>query len=84
MIGWWLSHRFPERCLLRPGHEKARSRIRHYGPPLLLLSWVPIIGDPLCLAAGWMGTRLSASVFYIGLGNGLRYALLLSGISLLL
>ena len=84
VIGWWLSQRFPGRWLLRAEHEKAFHRIRHYGPPLLLFSWMPIIGDPLCLAAGWMGIRLSTSVFYIGLGKGLRYALLLSGIFLLL
>ncbi len=83
LIGWWLSQRFPGRGLLRPEHQTALKRIRHYGPPLLLFSWLPIIGDPLCLAAGWMGIRLPTSVFYIALGKGLRYAILLSGVSLL-
>ena len=27
---------------------------RRYGAPVLLLSWVPILGDPLCVAAGWL------------------------------
>src|SRR4029077_729092 len=35
-------------------HEiKGLASMRRYGTPLLLLSWVPIIGDPLCVAAGW-------------------------------
>ena len=83
-IGWWLARRFPGRGLLRPEHEQAVFRVRRYGPPLLLLSWLPVVGDPLCLAAGWMSISLPASIVYIGIGKGLRYALLLSGFSLLL
>jgi len=31
---------------------RAGSWFRHYGPWSLLLSWLPVIGDPLTLAAG--------------------------------
>ena len=28
--------------------------VRQHGTPILLLSWTPLIGDALCVAAGWM------------------------------
>jgi len=78
ILGWWLDRRFPGSALHRPEHRKALTRIQHYGSPLLLLSWLPLIGDPLCVAAGWTGIRLLPVAFYIGIGKGLRYALLLT------
>ena len=27
--------------------------MKQYGAPALILSWVPLLGDPLCVAAGW-------------------------------
>ncbi|MEW7991645.1 MAG: hypothetical protein AB2820_15415 [Candidatus Thiodiazotropha sp.] len=44
--------------------------------PVLLLSWLPLIGDPLCLAAGWSGIRLLPATLYIGLGKAMRYGVL--------
>ncbi|MCP3869702.1 MAG: DedA family protein [Gammaproteobacteria bacterium] len=76
-LGWWLSLRRPQRTWENPRQEKALQQIRRYGGPALLFSWVPLVGDPLCLAAGWTGIRFFPALFYIGLGKGLRYALLL-------
>jgi membrane protein YqaA with SNARE-associated domain len=76
-IGLWIRRRYPHKALERPPHRKALRRIRQYGHPLLLLSWLPVIGDPLCFAAGWAGIRPLSALLYIGLGKGLRYALLL-------
>ena len=42
-----------------------------------LFSWVPVAGDPLCLAAGWIGIPWIPALVYIGLGKALRYGLLL-------
>jgi len=81
LIGWWLRRRFPERKLAHHRQRKALHAVGHYGSPLLLLSWLPVIGDPMCLAAGWAGVRLVPASLFIGLGKGLRYALLLSAVS---
>lgn len=77
VLGWWINRRFPEKGLHKPEHQKALSRIQKYGSPLLLLSWVPVIGDPLCVAAGWTGIRLLPALLFIAVGKGLRYAVLL-------
>ena len=52
---------------------KGLDTVRRWGSPALLLSWVPLLGDPLCVAAGWL--RLSAwwSVLFITLGKFARY-----------
>ncbi len=81
LIGWWLARRFPSRALKHEQQRQALARIGRYGSPALLLSWLPVIGDPLCLAAGWSGTRFLPACLYIGAGKGLRYAAILGAFS---
>lgn len=80
LIGWWLSRRFPNRRLDDRQQRRALQAVRRYGSPLLLLSWLPVIGDPLCLAAGWAGVRAVPAAGFITLGKGLRYAVLLTAV----
>ena len=47
--------------------------MRKYGTPALLLSWVPILGDPLCVAAGWLRLDPWLSTLFIALGKFARY-----------
>ncbi len=79
-IGWWLNRRFPDRGLHKPEHRRALARIQRHGSPLLLLSWLPLVGDPLCVAAGWAGIRLLPTLLFIGIGKGARYALLMAAV----
>lgn len=48
--------------------------MRKYGAAALLLSWVPLLGDPLCVAAGWLRLNPWLSMLYIALGKFARYA----------
>ena len=77
IIGRGVRRFLPGRSLEKPAHRKAMERIGRYGSPLLLLSWLPVIGDPLCLAAGWMRIGFYRALLFIALGKGLRYAALL-------
>jgi membrane protein YqaA with SNARE-associated domain len=77
IIGWGIRRFLPGGSLTKPAHQKALERIERYGSPLLLLSWLPVIGDPLCLAAGWMRIGIYRALLFIALGKGLRYAVLL-------
>src|SRR5215813_7643928 len=47
--------------------------VQKYGSPALLLSWVPFIGDPLCVAAGWLRLNVWACLAFIALGKFARY-----------
>jgi membrane protein YqaA with SNARE-associated domain len=53
------------------------ERVRRWGIPCLLLSWMPVIGDPLCLAAGYLGLAFWPSALMIATGKFLRYLALL-------
>ncbi len=76
-IGRWLRYRFPDAGLHKPRRQQALAWLERHGSPLLLLSWVPVIGDPLCVAAGWARMPILQSALFIALGKGTRYALLL-------
>lgn len=53
--------------------EKATSWLKRYGAATLLLSWMPVIGDLLCLLAGWMRISWGPVLFFLCLGKALRY-----------
>ncbi len=55
-------------------------RLRRFGPPVLVLSVVPLIGDALVLAAGWLKMPFWQSLFWIVLGKAVRYLLLILGL----
>ncbi|MGI9318630.1 MAG: YqaA family protein [bacterium] len=56
---------------------KSVERVRTWGTPALLLSWLPVIGDPICLAAGYLRLRFWPSVLMIALGKIGRYIVLI-------
>jgi len=55
--------------------EKARCSYRRYGRWSLLLSWMPIIGDPLTLIAGMLREPLWSFLLLVTLAKGARYCL---------
>ena len=55
---------------------RALEWVRRWGAPVLLLSWVPIIGDALCVAAGWLRLNVWLSVLFMALGKFARYYLI--------
>ena len=57
--------------------NNALGRVRRYGSPALLFSWLPVVGDPLCLAAGFLGLRFWPSALMIAAGKAARYLVLL-------
>ncbi|GJK92130.1 YqaA family protein [Klebsiella grimontii] len=67
-----LGRLFPLRKTSR-WQEKASSWLRRYGAAALLLSWAPVIGDLLCLLAGWMRISWGPVLFFLCLGKAIRY-----------
>ncbi len=63
---------FPQRKTSR-WQEKATDWLKRYGAAALLLSWMPVIGDLLCLLAGWMRLSWGPVVIFLCLGKALRY-----------
>ena len=80
MISWGMGRiialRYPADKLAGPSRQRAMNALNRWGSPVLLLSWVPVIGDPLCLVAGWLKISAIISLIFILVGKLSRYALL--------
>lgn len=61
------------RLLPQKGAMKGLATVQKYGAPALLLSWVPIVGDPLCIAAGWLRLHAGYAVLFMAVGKLARY-----------
>lgn len=64
-----------EKAVLKKAGGSARGLewVRRHGAPILLLSWAPLIGDLLCVAAGWLRTHWVWTLFFIAAGKFVRY-----------
>ncbi len=76
-VTWWMGY----------GAERAYVRVKHHEPPdpralrwlerfgakACLLSWLPIVGDPLCAVAGWLRLPFWPCVLYMAIGKFARY-----------
>jgi len=83
VVTWWMG------TLLRKGLKNTRvarwftltpraiARVSKFGPAALLLSWMPIIGDPICVAAGYLSLRFWPCFIAILIGKAARYLVLL-------
>lgn len=49
------------------------EKVRRYGTPALLFAWLPLIGDALCLAAGWLRLNWWQAALFMAIGKFARY-----------
>ena len=56
--------------------QRAESWFNRYGSWSLLLSWLPVVGDPLCLVSGTLKTPVIRFSLLVAIGKGLRYLIL--------
>jgi len=77
LLGYLVARRLPLDARLSEKRQHALARLRHWGSPVLLLSWLPVVGDPLCFAAGYLRLPLLASLLFIALGKVARYSVIL-------
>ncbi len=55
---------------------RAEAWFARFGPAVLLLSWVPVIGDPLTVFAGVLRMRFAIFLLVVTLAKGGRYLFL--------
>lgn len=75
---WWLGYltakKYPAGTVLTAGRQQAVERVKKWGGWALLFSWLPVIGDGLCFAGGWLKLPLLMSILAITAGKAARYA----------
>jgi membrane protein YqaA with SNARE-associated domain len=76
-IGWWMGYgaeRAFERVKHRkPSEMKALAWLERFGPRACVLAFLPVVGDPLCVAAGWLRLPFWPCSAWMALGKFIRY-----------
>ena len=52
---------------------KALAWLHRYGAPATFFAWLPIVGDALCAAAGWLRVNWLAALAFMAAGRLARY-----------
>ncbi|MCC8996399.1 MAG: DedA family protein [Nitrosomonas sp.] len=80
LIGYFLPN---EQAILKKSKNNLRGLqwVRQHGSAILLLSWVPLIGDALCVAAGWLRIHWLSAAIYMAIGKFARYWIIATAIS---
>jgi membrane protein YqaA with SNARE-associated domain len=63
-----------------PEDNRALAIVRRFGVWALLLSWVPMLGDALCIASGWLRQRVLLAACAIAVGKFVRYLVVAEGV----
>ena len=82
-LTWWMglgAHEVVDKYRHSPTHIKALEWLEKLGPRACLLSWLPVVGDPLCAVAGWLQMPLWPCTLYMAVGKFLRYLLMTSAL----
>jgi len=78
-ITWWMglgTHRAIDRLRGKPSEVRVLAWLKRFGPRACLLSWLPVVGDPLCAVAGWLRLPFWPCVAYMAVGKFARYLLM--------
>lgn len=67
------SHRIVDKYRHSRTHLKALDWLERIGPKACLLSWMPVVGDPLCAVAGWLKLPFWPCLLYMCIGKLARY-----------
>ena len=62
-----------EKIAHKPGELRALKWLERFGARACLLSWLPVVGDPLCAVAGWLRLPFWPCLFYMAIGKFARY-----------
>jgi membrane protein YqaA with SNARE-associated domain len=55
---------------------RALAWLHRYGAPATLFAWLPIAGDALCAAAGWLRVNWLAALLFMAAGRLARYLII--------
>jgi len=74
ILGLLAAKKFPVATLLPEKKQKALDIVRKRGVWALFFSWLPLVGDALCFAGGWLRLPLLPACLIILSGKFARYA----------
>jgi membrane protein YqaA with SNARE-associated domain len=72
MTSYLVGRLIPERTQSRLDPRAVQS-VRRHGAPVTMLAWLPIVGDALCVAAGWLRMNWLLILLFMAAGRLARY-----------
>lgn len=72
-LGLLAAKKYPVATLLPADKQKALAVVKLRGQWILFFSWLPVVGDVLCFAGGWLKLPLISAFLIILLGKFCRY-----------
>jgi membrane protein YqaA with SNARE-associated domain len=72
-LGMLAAKKFPLEGVLPDKKKKSLDIVKRWGVWALFFSWLPIVGDGLCFAGGWLKLPFVFSCFAIFIGKAIRY-----------
>jgi membrane protein YqaA with SNARE-associated domain len=75
-ISYWMGYGVEvavERVRHKPVEHRVLGWLQRFGAKACLLSWLPIVGDPLCAVAGWLKLPFWPCLVYMAIGKFARY-----------
>ena len=82
-VDWWMgwgAHKVADKYRPNSFHSRALKWLEKLGPKACLLSWLPLVGDPLCAVAGWLRLPFWPCLLYMAIGKFLRYFVMTAGL----
>jgi membrane protein YqaA with SNARE-associated domain len=76
VVTWWMglgTHQVVDRHRHARTHLRALAWLERIGPSACFLSFLPVIGDPLCAVAGWLRLPLAPCTAWMVAGKFARY-----------
>jgi membrane protein YqaA with SNARE-associated domain len=77
VTSWWIGYgaerAFEGATHRQPPNPRALAWLQRFGARACVLSWLPVVGDPLCAVAGWLRLPFWPCVGWMALGKFLRF-----------
>lgn len=75
-VSWWMglgAHKVVDKARGHHTDVRALYWLQRFGAKACLLSWLPLVGDPLCAVAGWLKLPFWPCLAYMAIGKFFRY-----------
>ncbi len=75
-VSWLMglgTHKVVDRARGNHVDLRALQWLERFGPKACLMSWLPVVGDPLCAVAGWLKFPFWPCLAYMAIGKFARY-----------
>lgn len=73
LLGMFAAKKYPVESLLSDKKQKSLGFVKRWGVWSLWFSWLPVVGDGLCFAGGWLKLPIVLSACAIFFGKAVRY-----------